>query len=323
MKVVRIVNVPRTQVDMQIYIQSFCEAWIRNGGKYVAQSSLVQRAGMKNMLKMLALTGVHVSRDENAYLVCSRGGHLLKSSLPYCFRGEIIPMLWDCWPDSWSVLSRDLRLLGCKVCFMTSSVVAEHFGKTMPDIRFYHVAEAVDMNDYCPGKPLEERNIDIYEIGRKYETYHRRLVEAGLGQRYNFVYCSKVPKKGPNFAFDSWTDYCDGLQDSKITISFPASVTNPLIAGIETLTMRYWESMLSRCLIVGHAPKELIDILHYNPVIEADMDNPDKQLVHILANISAYQPLVDKNRQEALKYAPWDVRMKDIRKILSDAGYLL
>lgn len=74
---------------------------------------------------------------------------------------------------------------------------------------------------------------------------------------------------------------------------------------------------------MGHAPKELIDILHYNPVIEADMDNPDKQLVHILANISAYQPLVDKNRQEALKYAPWNVRMKDIRKILSDAGYLL
>ena len=62
MKLVRIVNVPRTQADMQIYIQSFCEAWIRNGGKFVAQSSLSHLKGMKNMLKMLALTGAHLSR---------------------------------------------------------------------------------------------------------------------------------------------------------------------------------------------------------------------------------------------------------------------
>lgn len=313
----------RTQADMQIYMQSFCEAWIGSGGKSVPRSSSARNKWLKNLMKAFALSGFHLPGSGEAFLVCSRGGHLLKSSLPYCFRSEVVPMLWDCWPESWKTLSRDLRLLGCKRCFMTSSAVVEHFSRIMPDIQFHYVPEAVDVNDYSPGESLADRGIDVYEIGRKYAAYHRKLMEADLGKHCNFVYCAKNPRKGLNFTFDSWADYCNGLQDSKITVSFPASVTNPEKAGIETLTIRYWESMLSRCLIVGHAPKELIDILHYNPVIEADMGNPDKQLMDILANISAYQPLVDKNRQEALKYAPWDVRMKDIRKILSDAGYLL
>ena len=54
---------------------------------------------------------------------------------------------------------------------------------------------------------------------------------------------------------------------------------------IETLTQRYWECMLSRCLIVGRAPFELINLIGYNPVIEVEWGNESEQLLRILNNI--------------------------------------
>lgn len=85
--------------------------------------------------------------------------------------------------------------------------------------------------------------------------------------------------------------------------------------------MRYWESMLSRCVIVGHCPKELCNLLGYNPVIEADIDHAAAQLEEILSNISSYQSLVDRNRETALRNAAWDYRIELIFKVLEQLGY--
>lgn len=320
MKTVKLINTPRSQSDMQIYIQSFCESWINKGGEYLPQSESLKKKWIKNIVKAIAFTGIRYENTRDAYLVCSRGRHILKSSLPYNFRAEIIPMLWDCWPDTWKQLSRHLRLLNCRMCFVTASSVAEHFSQELPHIHFIHIPEGVDMNDYNHGKNLSERKIDIYELGRKYNDYHQRLIDGKLEEKCNFIYCDKV-YKGPNFIFDSWRKFCDGLSDSKITISFPSSVTNPINASVETLTMRYWEAMLSRCLIVGRSPKELNDILGYNPVIEADLNNPCGQLEDILQHIDSYQTLVDKNYEAALKYASWDVRMEKVFHVLKEHGY--
>ena len=50
---------------------------------------------------------------------------------------------------------------------------------------------------------------------------------------------------------------------------------------IETLTQRYWENMLSRIIMVGHAPKELVDLIGYNPIIEIDKENDKEQIIDI------------------------------------------
>lgn len=72
-------------------------------------------------------------------------------------------------------------------------------------------------------------------------------------------------------------------------------------------------SMLSRNIILGHAPKELIDIVGYNPVIEYDYTKDSAmQVQNILNNIDAYQYLVDKNRESALKYGDWKKRIRII-----------
>ena len=53
--------------------------------------------------------------------------------------------------------------------------------------------------------------------------------------------------------------------------------------------------------MIGHAPQELINLIGYNPVIEIDKDNPHHQLEDVIAHISDYQELVNRNRDAALK----------------------
>ena len=98
----------------------------------------------------------------------------------------------------------------------------------------------------------------------------------------------------------------------------------PEMAGdVETLTQRYWECMLSGTLIVGHAPKELVDLLGYNPVIELETDEDiGSRLSQILDNISSYQELADKNLAVARENASWDTRMTRLLPQLRQLGYM-
>ncbi len=105
----------------------------------------------------------------------------------------------------------------------------------------------------------------------------------------------------------------EAMGDAKITIALPRSMTQLEVAGdIETLTQRYWENMLSRIVMVGHAPQELVDPIGYNPVIELDKENFTEQIFDILAHIENYQELVDKNRETALQLGDWTLRMKEV-----------
>lgn len=112
------------------------------------------------------------------------------------------------------------------------------------------------------------------------------------------------------------------MANAKITICFPRSITHPKEAeGIETLTQRYWEAMLSRMDIIGHCPKELEELIGYNPVIECDYSNNIQNKINdILNNIETYQLLVNKNREYALKYGDWKERMKKIYKKLQSSS---
>jgi hypothetical protein len=68
------------------------------------------------------------------------------------------------------------------------------------------------------------------------------------------------------------------------------------------MTQRYLEGMAAGCLILGTAPKELIELFQYNPVIEVDWCDPLKQVEQVLASIDDYQSLVNRNfRQVSLK----------------------
>jgi hypothetical protein len=73
--------------------------------------------------------------------------------------------------------------------------------------------------------------------------------------------------------------------------------------------------------MVGHAPKELIEFIGYNPVIEIDYENPNGQICNILQHINDYIGLTNKNRETALLKGDWLARMQGINVFLTQSGY--
>ena len=74
-------------------------------------------------------------------------------------------------------------------------------------------------------------------------------------------------------------------------------------------------------VIVGHAPKELIDICGYNPVLELPEDRGaiNSMILDVIKNIDRYQELVDINRSTALEKGLWTIRMKNVAEWLSNS----
>lgn len=207
---------------------------------------------------------------------------------------------------------------------MTSSQVAQRIKESLPNINVHWLPEGINVLDYVPGRDLVERSIDIYELGRQKADYHRILCDLKSENVFSSFFCNEYDINGitTKLAFPTAKDLLNALPDIKIVISFPQVDTHPEKVGdIETLTQRYWEAMLSRNLIIGRAPNELIRLIGYNPVIDVNWEDPKKQLSDILLNIGSYQKLVDKNYQAARKVASWDNRVKDIIAILQTSGY--
>ncbi len=241
-------------------------------------------------------------------------------------RYEVIPMVWDCWPKYFEKMCNWLQKRQVRTVIFTSSQTAERMRQRFPAMNIMYCPEAVDTSLYAEGKQLAERNIDLLEFGRhsnvnvrsaRSDTSLVKNANANVNTSFKYV-CTKVNGK---FLYTN-EQLHEMMGDAKVTIALPRSVTQPEVAGdIETLTQRYWENMLSRIVMVGHAPKALVDLIGYNPVIELDMENHSDQIHDILSNISGYQELVDKNRETALRLGDWTLRMKQAMEWLRKCGY--
>ncbi|MBQ8673131.1 MAG: hypothetical protein IJ511_03630 [Bacteroides sp.] len=188
------------------------------------------------------------------------------------------------------------------------------------------IPEGIEISDYRPGDPLSEREIDVYELGRQKKEYHEILERLYHNGDIAYYKCNRYDAKGmlKELAFPTSAMLLDALPQCKIIVSFPQVDTHPEKAGkLDTLTQRYWEAMLSRCLLLGRAPIELIELVGYNPVIDIDWESADSQIIHILAHIADYQELVDKNYAVALEHASWDKRVYTILDTLTGMGYTM
>ena len=258
-----------------------------------------------------------------AIIITSRGEALFMNAFPFFYNYEIIPMLWDVWPGTWDSLFQDLRFLRCKLVFVTVKFMAEKISHEL-GIQAYWIPEGIDVTGYHRGEDLCNRPIEVYELGRQKKDYHvilETLYQRGVIKQY---YRNLYDEKGKilSLAFPTADLLIENLSKIRIIISFPQVDTHPDKAGnLDTLTQRYWEAMLSRCLIVGRAPKELVDLIGYDPVVNVDWVNPDKQLEKILYNITIYQDLVNRNYEIALKMASWGNRINKISEILKNEQY--
>ena len=152
-------------------------------------------------------------------------------------------------------------------------------------------------------------------MGRKHEIYHNRIADK-LAQANRVHLYERAPGQ---FIFPGRAELVDGLARTKILICFPRCQTHPEeTGGVETVTYRYFQSMASKCLIVGHAPQELIDLFGYNPVLEVQVGNEFEQIEWVLSNLDSFSALVDQNYARLLEVGTWTSRVEKILDVLRE-----
>jgi hypothetical protein len=237
---------------------------------------------------------------------------------PICYFAEIIPLCFDCWPKDYQLWLDIFHRHRIRIAFFTARQSCEYFKQQLPDMSCHWLPEAADPSEYRFQRPLADRTIDVLELGRRFEWYNEEIREplARAG------YVHRFRAEGQRRIFPTQSDLLEAWGETKISICFPKNITDPVKSGgVETVTFRYFESMASGCLLVGHCPTELEEIFGYNPVIEADMIKPAEQLLSILDKIDTYQWLIEKNLQRMLEVGSWDVRVQRMLSTLLSSGY--
>ena len=234
-------------------------------------------------------------------------------TFPYYLTHEVVPFIWDCWPSHYDRMERWLRRHRVRCAIFTSRQEMEAMQQRLPEVLMLHCPEAVDTARYSAGKPLAARSIDLLEFGRSNAKVLGGVDMTGIRHVSTLQHGRYIFSNEALF---------QAMGNARITLCLPRSVTHPELAeGVETLTQRYWEAMLSGMLIVGHAPQELVDIVGYNPVIELDVQAPARQIAQLLAHIADYQPMVDRNREVALAKGDWKQRISELMHRLEALGW--
>ena len=237
---------------------------------------------------------------------------------PQSYFAETIVYAFDCWPALYPRWQRFFRRHRMRLAFFSARDSAGHFRKAMPAMESIWLPEAVDPSIYRGEKPLSERSIDVLELGRRWDEYHDKIVAPlARGERVHKF------QAGPGqIIFPTMEELVAGLGDAKVSICFPSSLTHPRRSGhVETVTHRYFESIASRCVIVGRCPRELADLFGYNPVVEADRNDPAGQIEAILRDPAAHAERVERNYRRLMEVGTWEVRVATLLGELRKRGY--
>ncbi|GHT76279.1 hypothetical protein AGMMS50262_14040 [Bacteroidia bacterium] len=220
--------------------------------------------------------------------------------------------LFDAWPSEYIKIQKICRTYKINYLFVSSSQSANNLQALLPETQVFWIPEGINPDEYRY-RSFQEKDIDVLALGRRYDKYHHAIVSYLEENQYSYLYEQEKGK----IIFPTREGFINGLARAKISICVPSSITHPDRSGdIETMTVRYLQSIASKCLIVGHAPQEMITLFGYNPVIEIDEDNPTKQLEDILKNYSSYFPLIEKNFQQ-VQYHTWKNRWEQIKKTIN------
>jgi len=285
--------------DWERYQTWLMQAWSAAGG------AVDQAIPMNRRLRAILGRLPFPVFGKRTRVLCVCVGRRAEASIfPYFFTRQIVPIMWDLWPEFYKPFARCIKMRKIKLCFCTSSQGVDRMQKLCPATKFVWMPEGLDVSSYPMGGALVDRPVDLFSFGRVAKLYDKKLRE------YKYHRSMMINGDGGS-TFD---DLTSNLRSAKITICFPQCDTAPEKAGdVETLTQRYWECMASGTLIVGRAPRELIDICGYNPVIEIQ-DNMCQKLDDILAHIEDWQDLADRNRRTAEGKGDWRHRVPLLRK---------
>lgn len=221
--------------------------------------------------------------------------------------------LYDLWEKDYKYFENILNNYPINNVFLSSKQTTEVFNNKYKNSTMFHwLPEAIADNTYRY-LDYKNKNIDILSFGRKYESYHQKIVDYTLNQKINYIY------QKDKIVFSSKDEFIDGLSRSKISLCFPANIThNTQTGNISKITMRYFQSMASKCLILGKAPDDMKYLFDYNPVIDIEEENSVEQLNEILNNFQKYIPLIEKNYNEVTTKHLYKNRVDEILKIIEN-----
>jgi hypothetical protein len=220
--------------------------------------------------------------------------------------------IFDAWESEHKKILDWTEYWGINMAFVSSSQAAKMLSSYGSKCNFVWVPEGIKLKMY-KYKPYSERDVDVLQLGRRYEKLHVLIADQLNKANKTYLYQEQDGK----IIFPSTNDLIDGLSRTKISICYPKSITHPESAGqIETMTNRYLQSIVSKCLIVGHAPKEMIELFGYNPVIELDIQNPYLQIEEILNNYFQYTALIEKNYLTVVNNHTWGNRWELIKSVI-------
>jgi hypothetical protein len=229
---------------------------------------------------------------------------------PVTYYSEVIPWITDCWEPQFSYWEKILSRHKIRNVFFSARDVIPYFHSLFSNIDFHWLPEAVLPARFNASTPLKKRSIDIFEMGRMYADYNAKITPTTKG-KYNHIYDKFITENISNL-----------LEDTKILVCFPKCMTHPKSSGtVETATARYFEGIAAGCILLGHAPPELIDIFGYNPVIEINQGNEAEQIREILDKINIYQNWTEKNLLALSNCGTFEIRATQMLKILRGKGY--
>jgi len=242
-------------------------------------------------------------------------GPMESRTLPLACWTEIIPYCFDCWPPKWGRWESLFRRHRIRLAFFTARQAARHFARKRPQMKAIWLPEAVDPEQYDGCKPLAERRIDVLELRRRHEQFHNSICRGLKDAHKVHKFAVRQPSRAAHpseMIFPTAAELRQGFGDTKISVCFPRSITHPEWSGnlenVETVTLRYFESFASKCVVVGHCPRELEDLFEYNPVVEVEPGGELEQILSILEHIEDYEPLVERNYKRLLETSTWDLR---------------
>jgi len=220
--------------------------------------------------------------------------------------------LFDAWPSSHTAIRRFVEGWGVQYAFVSSSQAAERLAAVCDRCTFIWIPEGVDPARYQQ-RSYVEKALDVLQLGRKYDAHHALIAPAleKMGKTYFYE-----REKG-TLVFALRDDYVSALARTRISICVPSAITHPERAGdIQTMTVRYLQSMASKCLVLGHAPAEMVELFGYDPVVEIDMTDPVGQIMDLLENFESYVPLIERNFELVVSQHTWARRWERIAAVL-------
>lgn len=246
-------------------IQSYLPGYLREYG--VKEVKYRRRGRFERFLIRIfsQMLSAFVVGDSNrkvfTIITWSNHDHVRLESL----RSNIVPWFYDMW-DIQKAASCILAMKS-RTVLVSSTDAKSKLSAKLPKVKFHVLYEAIEPRRYDVNKPKYlKKKIDLLIYGRNLVD-QKKLKGLLADDRLNNLHLTKT-----NNFHTSESQFISYLWESKFSVSYPKTHTDPVASGgIDAITQRYLEQMYCGVITVGVAPKDLVEVLGYDPVISMDL----------------------------------------------------